>query len=94
MMPDAIWKFPLELADDQMFDMPEGAQVLYCAVDPKIDQLCLWVRVTPENKKELRRFVIVGTGHPIPDHVVQYYGSAIAGPFVWHVWSAKVNGVG
>jgi hypothetical protein len=34
---------------------------------------------------EVRRFLVVGTGHPISRGVKRHIGSVQVGPFVWHL---------
>lgn len=34
---------------------------------------------------ETRRFIVVGTGHPLPSVPTHYHGTALAGELVWHL---------
>ena len=58
-----VWKFPLRVAVATSFDMPVGAKVLH--VGRQRDLPCIWALVDPSAPKEIRRFLLVGTGHDI-----------------------------
>ena len=58
----AIWKFPLEVTDDQIVNIPFGATVL--TVQEQHGSPCMWALVEPTNTPEPRSFHIAGTGHP------------------------------
>ena len=66
--------------------MPQGAKILYCAVQRGIP--CLWAEVQPEAAKEKRRFAIYGTGHPINAANQKYIDSYMLhdGALVFHVF--------
>jgi hypothetical protein len=90
-MSTAVWKFPINIVDDQQIEMPEHAQILH--VGGQDGRLCLWVRVNPANAKVARRISVRGTGHTIEKGQLApangfYLGSAQVGPFVWHVFEA------
>lgn len=57
-----IYKYPIEVTDDQTIWMPRGAQVL--SVQCQSGRPCAWALVDIEQPKEARRFTLVGTGHP------------------------------
>jgi hypothetical protein len=74
--------------------MPHGATVVHVGsqVQPSFAEgrqeewLCLWAIVNPENDKEERKFVVVGTGHPTPP-LEKYLGTAqMKSGFVWHLF--------
>lgn len=82
-----IWKYTLAITDYQTIEIPEGFTPLQVSVQGS--DLCLWCKVDPKAKKLPVIFWIVGTGHPIPNEPIEYIGSAIMNPFVWHVfWEA------
>lgn len=37
------------------------------------------------NRPGVRRFIVVGTGHPLPAGSLRYHGTAMDGPLVWHL---------
>jgi hypothetical protein len=80
----SIWKFKLRPYADVM--MPIGAKPL--SVHGQSDEICLWAEVNTEANHEARRFVIVGTGHQIPQDAGAFIGSALLddGRYVFHVF--------
>ena len=46
-----------------------------------------WALHDPDAKVRNYRFRVVGTGHPLPDDMVKYWGTAVApgGNLVWHL---------
>lgn len=81
-----IWKFPFEIDDLVRIEMPIGAVVLGLSL--QYDKPYLLAMVDPCSPKEIREFVIIGTGNQMPDHVGKYIGSfqMYGGLFVWHVF--------
>ena len=59
----SIWKFPVEVTDEQFVEMPVGAQPL--SVQVQDGQACIWALVDTKAKKEERLVQIFGTGHPV-----------------------------
>ena len=58
-----IWKFQLEITDNQSVSIPSGYELL--AVQTQNETPCLWALVNPKNKEENLKIRIIGTGHPI-----------------------------
>lgn len=85
-----IWKFPFPVTDTVAIDMPVGASILAHLEPARLEQgehgLVLWAVVDPDKPTETRVFHVVGTGNPMPDGTLNYIGSTLAGPFVWHVF--------
>lgn len=84
----AVWKFVI--ADPETpVRMPEGAEVLHVA--EQHGQVCLWALVDPAAMPMDRRFVIVGTGHPLPEHRGRFIGTVLlaGGGLVFHVWEDR-----
>jgi len=82
-----VWKFELRHVSN-IVEMPIDSEVL-CAKKQR-DVPCIWVRVDPEKEKVKRRFLIVGTGHEIPEsqfahYVGTFFGDSV-GSYVWHVF--------
>ncbi len=42
--------------------------------------------VDPNEPEQTHGIYVVGTGHPVPENV-NFIGSVIAEPFVWHVYT-------
>ena len=80
-----IWKFPLEVVDDQIVDMPYGATIL--TVQAQNDVPCMWALVGTNNALVPRAFHIAGTGHPF-NGVGDYVGTfqLSGGALVFHVF--------
>lgn len=72
-MAKTIWKFPLEITDEQSIDMPRGAQLLNVAIQGA--HCCLWAMVDPSKIREGRKVNIYGTGHALPDDPGRYIGT-------------------
>jgi hypothetical protein len=83
----AVWKFVIHPYAMNM--MPVGAKPL--SVHAQGDDLFLWALVDTEAELEDREFVIVGTGHELPDHAGEFLGTALLadGRLVLHVFEAK-----
>ena len=63
-MSRSIWKYALEITDEQKIEVPDGAIPL--SVQFQAGSLCLWMLVNPRNKKYWRKVNIFGTGNPVP----------------------------
>jgi hypothetical protein len=83
-----IFKYELEVTDEQQILLPEHARIL--SVQVQNGRLCLWALVNDGALTNRRRtFRVVGTGHPVPDNeylaflgTVQMHGGAL----VFHVF--------
>lgn len=81
-----IWKYPLALVDHmQVVIMPTGAEVLSVAIQHGVPTLWAQVDTKPICT---RLFVVVGTGHRLPEVPLKFIGTVIDGRFVWHVFEA------
>ena len=90
-----IWKYPLELTDQNAVSMPLGSHLLCVAMQHGVPTL--WALLNPEAVRAHRIIRIVGTGHPMPDWPgAAYIGAVQVGDFVWHVfdggWAAPEEG--
>jgi len=65
-----IWKWPLEMIDHQILEMPIGAKIL--DVQMQGETCCLWAMCDPYAAKENRSFTIRGTGQTMPDNPGKY----------------------
>jgi len=85
-MSKSIWKYQLETTDEQLVEMPHGAQGL--SVEVQYGAPCLWALVNPKAQKEFRRVRIYVTGHPVPENDDIYVGSyqLHGGSLVGHVF--------
>jgi hypothetical protein len=64
-----IFKYQLEVTDNQVIQMPENAEILTVQVQNiDLKQVpCLWARVNPDYIKRPYKIRTIGTGHPIED---------------------------
>lgn len=80
-----IWKFNLQLKDEQTVKMPKDSYVVH--LGEQSGRLCLWAFCDTEAPLEDRTFRIYGTGHEIKDgEGFLHCGTVIAGSFVWHIY--------
>lgn len=83
----AIWKYKLEVLDEQTIEMPVNARIL--TVDNQYGDICLWAEVNtdPDLVMEKRTIYIHGTGHQYMSHR-RYIGSVqmYNGNLVFHVF--------
>lgn len=86
-----IWKFPIDLGDLVTVVMPAGATVIH--VDTQGGHLTMWAEVDSRHAPEERHFVVVGTGHPVPDLADEHVASWQQGPFVWHLYTVGERGL-
>ena len=88
-MKRKIYKYPLQMADTQTVEMPEGAKLLTAQMQGQT--LCLWalVDVEPELPKQNREIEIIGTGNPFTEAPRRYIATAQSGQWVWHVFERE-----
>lgn len=84
-----IWKFPLEIVDEQLIDVPEGARILSVAL--QFEQLCVWAIVEVDAEMVPHRFSVRGTGHAVTGDEGTFIGTVQmgGGALIWHVFEAK-----
>jgi hypothetical protein len=69
-----IWTYPFDVTDEFEQLMPAGAKVL--SVQVQNGQPCMWALVDAAERDEVRKFRVVGTGHPIENsHALQFVGT-------------------
>ena len=71
-----IFKYELTGEKSQELEMPRNAQVLEVEFQPQTNggvELCMWALVLSDHPKEKRRVVMIDTGEPIPDEVVERF---------------------
>ena len=79
-----IWKFPLELKGLQNISIPEGAEILNCAIQN--GGVFLWALVGPSLPLQRREIEMIGTGNQIPEEERRYISTIIDGALVWHIF--------
>ena len=90
-----IWKFELELTDQQILEIPQGAKILTLQMqkhdEGEVPRPYFWAEVDPGAPMEERMFLTFGTGKEIPDafrNLIRHVGTYQQEPFVWHVYEA------
>jgi hypothetical protein len=85
-----IWKYELEVTDDQYIPMPKGAKPLSVGVQGRAP--VMWVEVDPEARQLNTHIRILSTGEPIPETeqqaAMKFVGTFQIGGFVGHVFAA------
>lgn len=87
-----IYKYPLEITDNQVIELPKRHQILTAQLQN--GKLQLWALVYPEFAKIKKLIHIYGTGHKIPADENLKYISTIqteGGVFVWHIFEYTEN---
>lgn len=84
-----IWKYPIEVTDQQNVKMPNGAKIL--TVQMQGDKPFLWALVDetlPKFQFEVHAIAIYGTGNPIPDQPGDYIATfqMMGGGLVFHAF--------
>ena len=84
-----IWKYPLQLIESQIIEVPVGHSFLTVQVQNDIP--CLWILVIPDQPKIKVCISIYGTGERV--HFAegrQYIGTFQQhyGSLVWHVFAS------
>ena len=94
-MDKTIWKFPLDIADEQIVVAPQGSK--FFSVIEQLGRLTAYAVVRPDAPQDTFTFQVRGTGHPIQEWLPRdysYLGTAKTGTelisFVWHVFVEKV----
>ena len=87
-MPKTIWKYPLNIEDDHILEIPSPAIPLCFQVQDGIPTL--WCLVDPELKKVTKVFRLAGTGHQINNSLGElvHIGSVqlLGGKLVYHLF--------
>lgn len=79
-----VWKYPL-MADEHLLVLPRPAEIVHVGAEPGRTFPTVWVEVRPGAPRRPRHLSVRGTGHEVPEGAT-HLGSAVCGPFVWHVY--------
>lgn len=79
-----IFKYEFEVEDEPTVQMPEGAEIV--KVECQGQQPCIWAIVTPGNLMKDYKFLMRGTGHPLPTNCGKHIATFQQVPFVWHIF--------
>ena len=84
----AVYKYPLEIQDEQVVLLPTGAKIL--TVQAQKDRPCLWALVNPTAPNDMAIIIrLFRTGHTIPNSDSLEYISTFQsfdGLFVLHAF--------
>ena len=83
-MYKAIHKYPLT-SQTNYVSLPSGAKVVHFGLDP-MGVLCMWAIVELSAPAITRRYVILQTGQQAINGTMQYLGSCMVGPYMWHLF--------
>lgn len=87
---NTIWKFPLEVTDSQLVNIPEGAKILTVQTQQGI--VTLWAVIDPSKDPDTLEVRILGTGNPADNIEDMFYiGTVQERIFVWHVFGKWVK---
>lgn len=83
-----IWKFELQITDEQITYIPAHAVVL--TIQMQYGKPCLWALVDPTAEKLSRKIITHGTGHSVPETTGDYIGTYMInnGELVFHVFES------
>ncbi len=82
-----IWKFEINVTDEFTLEMP--GQPIFLDVQMQNQRPVLWAMVQANAPKKEHKFLIFGTGNPIPAEIVtslKYIATFQESFFVWHVF--------
>jgi hypothetical protein len=68
-----IWKFGLEITDEQTINIPVPYQLLTVQINN--GKPCLWAIVDSEARTTELKIYTYGTGHSMPDRLQYYIGT-------------------
>lgn len=87
-----IWKYTLEITDEQTIKMPVGLKILSAQL--QANAVCIWALCDAEQRMEQRHFVIIGTGHPVPAFRLTYIATIQQECLVWHLFERETKTIG
>jgi len=81
-----IFKYELEITDEQAIELPMFSQIL--SVQMQGGKLQLWAIVNPNAQKMPVYFRIVGTGHELKfdPEIFNWIATVQDGALVWHIF--------
>lgn len=81
-----IHKQALNIISEQSLSLPSDAKIR--SIQVQQDTICIWYEFEPniERLDIKRTFLIIGTGHKFNEQNLEYIGTVLNGPFVWHIY--------
>jgi hypothetical protein len=85
-----IWKWRINYLEqtEATFEIPTASTIRH--VDAQAGVVSFWAEVNSEDERDLRRFVVIGTGHEVPEDGI-YQGTALADPLVLHLYEVPAS---
>lgn len=77
------YKIPVNMGT-HFVSIPGGGEAEFCMAESTDEEFTVWFLVDPEDKLEICRFIVIGTGQHFPDNWI-HIASARSGEFVWHL---------
>ena len=90
-MNQTIWKYKLEIVDEQFIEIPFGYNSKLLSVAMQDERLCLWAIVEPEKDTKTAQIRIFGTGNPHYSGSLEFLGTVQEQFFVWHVFGGIIK---
>lgn len=78
-----VYKYPFEIGDVVTLTLPRDFEVVLVECQEGVP--CLWARIDTSKPLYNTKFLLTGTGHPVPRSFA-HVASFQHGPFVWHMW--------
>ena len=91
-MAQTIWKTILKSIDEQVIEVPGGAEMLH--VRDQHSVIAIWYRCDPAEEKKPRKILICGTGHAAPTDAASLYIGTVSlqgGTLILHVFERTAN---
>jgi hypothetical protein len=82
---DEIWRYVVPV-DDRWHELVLSGAILHVA-SRRADEVDVWA-LSSGGPEVAREFRVFGTGHPLPEGVT-HRGTALDGPYVWHLMERR-----
>ncbi len=86
-MTQSVFKYPFQIENSFDLKLPKGAKILSAQIQDHVP--CLWALVNIAGPREVRKFRLYGTGHPISENNLEHVATFQMPPFVWHLFEEK-----
>jgi hypothetical protein len=83
-----VYKYEIPLETAFELRLPSGAKIL--TVQLQDGQPHIWALVDPRVRPTVRRFIMMGTGSPIPPTLLEYVGTFQMKDLVFHLFETSL----
>lgn len=86
-----VYKYTVQVNTVQNVSMPKGGKIVHVGTQGSFDVIEFWAIVDTNFEHEVRKFIILGTGHAVLSDY-DYVGTVVmdsVAPLVWHLWEVK-----